>query len=138
MKAGSWTSVRKVDFGANGAQSFMLRAKGTGKLEIRTARTGKALATVEFSSTSFEDHIIEIDPATFKGVKSSIFFVFTESTNVQFDAWQFSEEMLAGIKDNKMKSTNSGKGTYDLNGRRMSGQMKKGIYVIDGEKRIVK
>ena len=28
--------------------------------------------------------------------------------------------------------------TYDLNGRRMSGQMKKGIYVVDGEKRVVK
>ena len=27
---------------------------------------------------------------------------------------------------------------YDLNGRKMSGQMKKGIYVIDGEKRVVK
>ena len=40
---------------------------------------------------------------------------------------------IAGIEVEKTTGE-----AYDLNGRKMSGQMKKGIYVIDGEKRVVK
>lgn len=135
MKAGSWTSVRKVDFGLNGAKSFTLRAKGTGKMEIRLTRTGKALATVEFSSTTFEDHVIEVDSTTFKGVKGNVFFVFTESTNAQFDAWQFSEELPTGIQSATNRQTVTKKGTYDLNGRRIDASRNvHGIVIENGKK----
>ena len=135
MKAGSWTSVRKVDFGLNGAKSFTLRAKGTGKMEIRLTRTGKALATVEFSSTTFEDHVIEVDSTTFKGVKGNVFFVFTESTNAQFDAWQFSEELPTGIQSATNGQTVTKKGTYDLNGRRIDASRNvHGIVIENGKK----
>jgi hypothetical protein len=40
---------------------------------------------------------------------------------------------IAGIEAEKTTGE-----AYDLNGRKMSGQMKKGIYVIDGEKRVMK
>lgn len=40
---------------------------------------------------------------------------------------------IAGIEATKATGE-----TYDLNGRRVSGQMKKGIYVVDGEKHVVK
>jgi len=40
---------------------------------------------------------------------------------------------IAGIEAEKTTGE-----AYDLNGRKMNGQMKKGIYVIDGEKRVVK
>ena len=135
MKAGSWTSVRKVDFGLNGAKSFTLRAKGTGRMEIRLTRTGKALATVEFSSTTFEDHVIEVDSTTFKGVKGNVFFVFTESTNAQFDAWQFSEELPTGIQSATNRQTVTKKGTYDLNGRRIDASRNvHGIVIENGKK----
>ena len=135
MKAGSWTSVRKVDFGSNGAKSFTLRAKGTGKMEIRLTRTGKALATVEFSSTTFEDHVIEVDSTTFKGVKGNVFFVFTESTNAQFDAWQFSEELPTGIQSATNGQAVTKKGTYDLNGRRIDASRNvHGIVIENGKK----
>ena len=135
MKAGSWTSVRKVDFGLNGAKSFTLRAKGTGKMEIRLTRTGKALATVEFSSTTFEDHVIEVDSTTFKGVKGNVFFVFTESTNAQFDAWQFSEELPTGIQSATNGQAVTKKGTYDLNGRRIDASRNvHGIVIENGKK----
>ena len=135
MKAGSWTSVRKVDFGLNGAKSFTLRAKGTGKMEIRLTRTGKALATVEFSSTTFEDHVIEVDSTTFKGVKGNVFFVFTKSTNAQFDAWQFSEELPTGIQSATNRQTVTKKGTYDLNGRRIDASRNvHGIVIENGKK----
>ena len=135
MKAGSWTSVRKVDFGSNGAKSFTLRAKGTGKMEIRLTRTGKALATVEFSSTTFEDHVIEVDSTTFKGVKGNVFFVFTESTNAQFDAWQFSEELPTGIQSATNGQAVTKKGTYDLYGRRIDASRNvHGIVIENGKK----
>ena len=140
MAPGSWTSVRKVDFGTDGAKSFTLRAKGTGKMEIRFTRTGPAQATVEFSSTTFEDHTIEIDPSVFKGVKSNVFFVFTEGTNVQFDSWQFSNDMSSAINDvHAQPSTSSIKkgqeGAYDLNGRRVqNGNNQHGIVIEKGKK----
>ena len=97
MKAGAWTMLRKVDFGKTGATAFTVRAKGSGALEIRLAsRTAKASARVEFSSTGFEDHTIELDPAVFNGLRS-VYLVFTEATNVYFDAWQFSNAETKGI-----------------------------------------
>ena len=85
MAAGAWTQVRKVDFGNNGAHSFTMRARGTGKMEIRlSSKTAKPSATFEFSSTAFQDFIFNVDPAVFKGVKN-VFFVFTESNKVQFE-----------------------------------------------------
>ena len=139
MAPGSWTSVRKVDFGTDGAKSFTLRTKGTGKMEIRFSRTAKAQATVEFSSTTFEDHTIEIDPSVFKGVKSNVFFVFTEGTNVQFDAWQFSDDMPSDINDIHTQSSTSiikgQNGAYDLNGRRIQkGNSQHGIIIENGKK----
>ncbi len=40
---------------------------------------------------------------------------------------------IAGVEAEKATGE-----TYDLNGRKVSGQLKKGIYVVDGEKRIMK
>ena len=115
MAKGAWTMIRKVDFGTEGAKSFTLRAKGTGTLQIRLgSKTAKAAATVEFSSTGFEDHVIDVDPTVFTGIKS-IFFVFTEATNVQFDAWQFSE-IASGI-DEIVNSKPVNRKFYDLSGR---------------------
>lgn len=139
MPAGSWTSVRKVDFGA-GAKSFMLRAKGTGKLEIRIGRsTGTASATVEFSSAKFTDYLIDVDDTKFRGVKM-VYFVFTESANntVQFDAWQFFEESPSGINDvlaPRSASVSARKGAYDLGGRPLQKTNDKyGIVIRNGRK----
>ena len=137
MPAGSWTSVRKVDFGA-GAKSFTVRAKGTGKLEIRLNKnSGAASASVEFSSTSFADHTIDLDETKFKGVKT-VYFVFTESTNdnVQFDAWQFSEDSSTGVKElHATPSASVVKGIYDLGGRRLQEtNTNHGIVIVNGKK----
>ena len=139
MAEGSWTSVRKVDFGTNGAKSFTLRAKGTGKLEIRlTSRTSIASATLEFSSTTFTDFSLDLDTTKFIGNKN-VFFVFTEANNVQFDAWQFIENLpddIEVIEANDPKATSQ---IYDLTGKavRTIGQ-KKGIYIINGKKVLVR
>lgn len=129
MAPGSWTAVRNVDFGEKGAKSFVLRAKGTGTLEFRTASKGQPIATVQFSSTEMEDHVFEIDPETFKGTKNLFFLVFTEATNVQFDAWQFFETAPNAI--NPLSTLNSQLSThiYDLNGRRVQNANRSGLVI---------
>jgi arabinoxylan arabinofuranohydrolase len=50
LKAGSWINVRQVDFGTTGADRFVLRAKGTGKMDLRgSLSTRGTIATIELS-----------------------------------------------------------------------------------------
>jgi arabinoxylan arabinofuranohydrolase len=119
MDAGDWTLVKKVDFGTTGASKFMLRAKGTGTLEIRAGRKGaKPSVTVEFSSTDMEDHVVELDPTKFQGTKT-LYFLITSATDAYLDAWQFTEMGTDGIQtmeDSKPVKRQS----FDLSGRRLS------------------
>ena len=128
MAPGSWTAVRNVDFGEKGAKSFVLRAKGTGTLEFRTASKGNPIATVEFSSTTMEDQVFEIDPEVFKGTKNLFFLVFTQADNVQFDAWQFYETAPSAITAVPNAATEPS-ARYDLNGRRLSNASGKGLVI---------
>lgn len=122
MKAGSWISVRKVNFGT-GANRFTLRAKGTGTMDIRTSVSKGTIVTVEFSSNELEDHIIEI-PADklekIKGVKNNLFFVVTAGENVYVDAWKFSKEQSSGILEVENSTPVNSIVRYDLSGRRLS------------------
>ena len=138
MAAGSWTNVRKVDFGT-GAKSFILRARGTGKLEIRFARTGATQATIEFSSTTFADHVVEVDSTIFKGVKAQVYFVVTESQNAQIDTWQFSQDNLTPINDVRTKTAATvKKGIFDLSGRRLQNTNNRHGIIIENGKKIKK
>ena len=128
MAAGSWTAVRNVDFGEKGAKSFVLRAKGSGTIEFRTASKGQPIATVEFSSTEMQDNVFEIDPEVFKGTKNLFFLVFTEASNVQFDSWQFFETAPSAITSVSDKSTQPS-ARYDLNGHRLSGNNHNGLVI---------
>ena len=139
MNKGAWTMVRNVDFGSEGANSFTLRTKGTGKLEIRLDNpNAKAAATVEFSSSVFLNHTVSVDPTLFKGVKK-IFFMFMEATNVYFDSWQFSLEQPSGIQP-FVSTEKTPSPVYDLSGRKhLSNQgLKSGVYIRNGKKVVVK
>lgn len=137
MAAGAWTMLRNVDFGEEGAKSFTITASGTGKLELRMTTVGsKALATIEFSSTDLEEHTIDVDPSLFKGVKK-LFLVFTEATNVQFDAWQFAPNGEDGIT-NVTSSDSQPSTIYDLSGTRLQEKPRGGIYIENGKKHIAK
>ena len=134
MTEGCWTMVRNVDFGTQGAQSFSVRAKGTGTLEIRFSKTGAAAATVEFSSSSYKDYTISVDPTKFKGTKS-VYMVFTKANNsTYFDTWQFSEENITAVKVATKQRPVDGH-TYDISGRRIDkGTTKRGLYIRNGKK----
>ena len=140
MKAGSWTSVRKANFGT-GAKSFLLRVKGTGKLEIRIGRRSAATAaTVEFSSSTYQDYIVKVDETKFTEVKN-LYFVFTESSNdnVQFDAWQFFKDDLSGIDELQApQSAPVNRGSYDLGGRRLQNTNGAHGVVIENGKKVMR
>lgn len=124
MKPSSWVSVRKVDFGTKGAVKFTLRAKGTGKMELRTSSSPRSsLLTVDFSSEELEDHTFDI-PADkldkFKSVKNNLYLIITEGDNVVVDSWKFIEEGAAGIHDMECSEAVTTQ-RYDLSGRKLSG-----------------
>ena len=128
MAAGSWTSLRNVDFGEKGARSFLFRTKGTGTFEIRKASKSAPIATMEFSSTDWEDHVMELDPAVFKGTFQFLFLVFSQADKVQFDAWQFYETAPNGINAVPATATEPS-ARYDLNGRRLSTAPRNGLVI---------
>ena len=128
MAPKSWTAVRNVDFGENGAKTFVLRAKGSGTLEFRLGKNQNPIATIEFSSSTMEDQVFEVDPEVFKGTKNLLFLVFTEATSVQFDAWQFSESALSAINAVPTEATQPS-AQYDLNGRRLQNAKHNGLVI---------
>ena len=136
MATGSWTQVRKVDFGTTGAATFMLRAKGKGMMEIRLdSKTAKAAAVLEFSSSAFDDFTVELDASKFKNVHT-VYFVFTETANAYFDAWQFTEVLPDGIDDVQRSTLNVQRstGAYDLSGRRLKNTNgRRGLMIVDGK-----
>lgn len=133
MNVGSWTMVRSVDFGSNGASEFTLSAKGTGRLEIRLGRkNAAAAAVVDFSLADMAQTTVEVDPAVFKGVKS-VYFVFTAADNVQFDAWQFAESGANSISTVRNASPTPDDGYITLSGQRVD-RPSRGIYIKDGKK----
>ena len=137
MAKGSWIMVTNVGFGAEGAKSFSIKAKGTGKLEIRMVRPNSSTkAIMEFSSTDFEEHTIDVDPNVFSGTKK-LFLVFTEATDVQFDAWQFSHDSASGIS-HVTTSDSQPSAIYDLSGTRLQEKPQGGVYIQDGKKHIAK
>ncbi len=119
MKPGSWTYIRRVDFGSKGASKFMVRAKGEGTVEIRIGRIGgKAAATIDVSSSDMNDYVVDIDPTKFDGQKN-IYIAVPNGTNVYLDAWQATEAQSEDIHD--ISSSQSLKTQrYDLSGRRLS------------------
>lgn len=135
MAAGSWILLRKVDFG-EGATSFTFRTKGTGTIELRLGTsTAKAAASMDFSSSSYTDHTIEINPETFKGVKT-LCIVFTASDGVLFDTWQFSNvpTSISSLRPNAPYSNPSNGAIdryFDLSGRRFSNPQQKGRFIIE-------
>ena len=119
MKPNSWINVRKVDFGT-GANKFILRAKGTATIELRTARAGRPIATIEFSSTEMEEQTFEIDATKFQDVKSNILIAVKEATDFYVDAWKFLSSDPSGIQEVEDGTPVTDIVRYDLSGRRLS------------------
>lgn len=134
ISKGSWTMVRDVDFGEEGAKAFILKTKGAGKLEIRLNRVNTAAAaTITFDSEDFAEHHIAVDQTLFNGVQK-VFFVFIESYKAQFDTWKFSQDEADGIKYAKaVPQRKNSTGTYNLSGQRIQ-QYGRGVYIQRGKK----
>lgn len=90
IPAGSWTMVRGVDFGTEGATSFSARLKGTGTLEIRLDGINNTpVATLAFNrATMSYNKVANLANSKLKGVHD-VYFYFPQATDVQFDEWIF-------------------------------------------------
>ena len=139
MAAGAWTQLRKVDFGSEGATALMLRAKGTGTIEIRLGnKTAQPAATIDFESTAYKDFTVELDPATFTGVKT-MYVVCTSATNVYLDAWQFMHDVPDAISTVRVSPQPAAAAIYDLTGQRANTRTaRRGVYIQNGKKVVVK
>ena len=139
MAAGAWTQLRKVDFGSEGATALMLRAKGTGTIEIRLGnKTAQPAATIDFESSAYKDFTVELDPATFTGVKT-MYIVCTSATNVYLDAWQFMHDVPDAISTVRVSPQPAAAATYDLTGQRANTRTaRRGVYIQNGKKVVVK
>jgi hypothetical protein len=85
---------------------------------------------VSFSSSIFKDHVVELDPAAFQGVKN-VYFIFTDAENVQFDSWQFFEATPDGVSSPSVPSSVSTLQSYDVMGRRVPSSTQKTPIVIE-------
>lgn len=134
MKAGSWINVRGVNYGTTGASQFTLRAKGTGKMELRNGTSDRTIvATIEFSSTStdVEEQTFDIPEGKLKGEKSNLYLAVTEATDFYVDAWKFTDGAASGIQEvaNGLQPTVDSQ-RYDISGRKLSdAQQHRGITI---------
>ena len=81
-------------------------------------KTAKAAATIGFSSTTLTERTVEVDPTVFNGVKT-VYFVFTDGTNIYFDNWQFSESLPDAVAV-PAAATKAPDATYRLDGTPVS------------------
>ena len=129
MRPGSWTMVRSVDFGTNGAGKLSLFAKGTGRIEIRLGRNNSASsAVVDLSASSMTETTVDVDPSVFKGVKN-VYFVCTSGDDVKFDAWQFTESDPDAIKPLPVSETATQQEFFGPDGRLLPAQPANGLVI---------
>ena len=144
MAAGSWTQLRKVDFGTEGAVSFTLRAKGKGTMEIRLGtKTAQPAATIEFSSTVFEEQTFELDPSLFTGVKTVYFVCTAVNGNFYWDNWKFSDTLPDAVAAPTVSTSKAPDATFRLDGSVVNGNTQPRGLIIErkagqSRKRIVK
>jgi arabinoxylan arabinofuranohydrolase len=128
MEEGSWTMLKKVDFGNNGASQITVRAKGEGTIEFRLGRIGaKPSASFNISSDEIQDYTVEVDPTKFSGART--IYLVASSGTVYFDAWQATDSQASGIQET-VKSKPLNTKIYDLSGRQiLEGQRYSGIVI---------
>ena len=138
IQTGDWTLVRGFSF-PEGAQSLKVRVRGKGVMELRLgAKTNKAVATIPFDSSSWTNVTVDLDEPIQPGsVYTYLYFVFTEAGGLtQFDNYEFSTTTTP-IND-IIAEPASEETIYDLTGRKVEDVSQKGIYIVNGRKKLVK
>lgn len=144
---GDWTVIRSIAF-PEGAKSVKVRVRGAGTLELRSSKTSTSpIATVEFSSgTLWKEYEVDLAQVIEPNRKISfLYFVFTKASgNVQFDYYSFSpytmQEATAikSVSVSEKASTAKAKGIYGMDGRKLHGAPKKGFYIENGKKKMMR
>jgi len=121
LDAGDWIMARGVNFGSNGATSFMANLAGKGIIEVRLDDPdAQPSAKIVFSAdgiTTFQ--VDSLDAETFSGLHN-VYLFFSRAENVRFDSWMFSDSTSDGIDDIRLSERSSdivSRTYYDLSGR---------------------
>lgn len=138
IQTGDWTMVRGFSF-PEGAQSLKVRVRGKGVLELRLgSKTSKAVATIPFDSSGWTELTVDLDEPIEPGsVYTYLYFVFTEAGGLtQFDNYEFSTTTTP-IHD-IIAEPASEETIYDLTGRKIDDVSHRGIYIVNGKKKLVR
>ena len=130
--------VRGFSF-PEGAQSLKVRVRGKGVLELRlSSKTSKAVATIPFDSSGWTELTVDLDEPIEPGsVYTYLYFVFTEAGGLtQFDNYEFSTTTTP-IHD-IIAEPASEETIYDLTGRKIDDVSHRGIYIVNGKKKLVR
>lgn len=86
--AGSWISVRSVEFTSDEALTFLGNVKGSGRIEVRLdSSNGEVLTSIDFDTADSFKTIYNEEVAEVSGVHD-LYFVFSDA-NIEFNTWQF-------------------------------------------------
>lgn len=135
----NWWMVRGVDFAAadGPARSLLLTVRGSGVLEVRPGSLkASPIATAVYGSADGEQTIAVPLTSEQASLCPYLYFVKTSGSSAQVLSWQFSKldaSELTGIREIRGEE-NNGSVTYDLQGRRVSGQRAKGFLIKNGKK----
>ena len=116
-----------------------MRVRGKGVLELRLgSKTNKAVATIPFDSSGWTELTVDLDEPIEPGsVYTYLYFVFTEAGGLtQFDSYEFSTTTTP-IHD-IIAEPASEETIYDLTGRKIDDVSHRGIYIVNGKKKLVR
>jgi len=124
----------KVKIKAETTGNLLLCVKIAGELVMSMAVEGKTTLTIPYDVSQPSEVLVYAGFAA--GSRGKAPSTMEDALKIYSLEWE-SEPTAIGIEkieNGKLKIENY----YDLNGRKVNGQLKKGVYIIDGRKRVVK
>ncbi len=130
--------MRNVDFNGT-ANVLKCLLKGNGSVTLRLDnKDGADIATVSSTGDNWQELTTECSVAL--SGTHTVFLIL--KGGVSFDKWTFGESSLTGISSMHETQSMMKNEIYDLQGWRIekssNGQMKNGLYIVDGKKVVIK
>lgn len=146
IEPGGWTLVKDMAF-QSGAKSIRARLTGTGSLEVRTSLSAASsfIARIDFNTPEWHDYTVNLSSEIQPGSSfPTLYFLFTKASDqAAFDNYQFfsrTADEVSAINPPVMTNGHTDKTLqtiYDIYGRKASGMVQNGVYIVGGKKIVV-